>query len=152
MYLTVAGKICMNRQNSAILVALPTQICDIKPIKIVCAFSSVDDAEDFKAFAMANPFFSDSYVSKSWSTGVEFNYIDATKGKSIDFLKNYIRNIHTSIGIGDYENDISLITHTDIGVAVGNAIDEVKNAADMVVKSAFEYAIKDLIEIIEKKL
>ncbi len=98
---------------------MPTQICDIKPIKIVCAFSSVDDAEDFKAFAMANPFFSDSYVSKSWST---------------------------------YENDISLITHADIGVAVGNAIDEVKNAADMVVKSAFEYAIKDLIEIIEKKL
>ncbi len=130
---------------------LSPDIRDMKPVKIVCSFHSADEADSFKAFALNNKFFCNSFISKSWSVGVEFNSLEATKGKSIEIIKNYIGNIHTSIGIGDYENDISLITHADIGVAVGNAVNELKYAADMVIKQASEYAIRDLIEIIEKK-
>ena len=68
------------------------------------------------------------------------------------FIKNYLGNIHTSVGVGDYENDISLLNDADIGVAVGNATDELKKVADIIVKPASEYAIKDLIEILESKV
>ena len=77
--------------------------------------------------------------------------MDGTKGQAIKFIKSYLGNIHTSIGIGDYENDVKLMEGADIGVAAGNAIKEVKEAADFVVKDCKDYAIKDLIEIIESK-
>ncbi len=124
----------------------------VKPIKIVCTFSSKEDADSFKAFAENNIFFSDSAISKSWSAGVEFNSLDATKGVGIKFLKEFLGNIHTSIGVGDYDNDVSLITRADIGVAVGNAVDELKCVADMVVCNADDGAIKDLVEKIENGL
>ena len=127
-------------------------IKDIKPLKIVCVFSSENEADSFKAFVSDNEFFSDSIISKTWSVGVEFNSLQATKGTSIEFIKRHLGNIHTAIGVGDYENDISLITHADIGVAVGNAVDKLKCIADMVVRPATEYAIKDLIEKIENRL
>ena len=40
----------------------------------------------------------------------------------------------------------------DIGAAVGNSVDELKNIADMVIKPASECAIRDLIERIEDKI
>ena len=131
---------------------LSSDIRNVKPIKIVCSFSNADEADGFKKFALDNKFFSDNYISKSWSTGVEFNPMEATKGNAIRIIKDYVGNIHTSIGVGDYENDISLIVKADIGVAVGNAVEELKEVADMVIKPASEYAIRDLIQIIEKNL
>lgn len=124
-------------------------IRDLKPLKIVCVFSSENEADCFKALVSDNEFFSNSVISKSWDVGVEFNSLQATKGTSIEFIKRHLGNIHTSIGVGDYENDVSLITHADIGVAVGNAVDKLKSVADMVIRPADEYAIKDLIEKIE---
>ena len=124
----------------------------VVPLKIVCSFSSVEDANAFKAFALTDDFFADTCVTKSWNTGVEFNSTEATKGKGIEFIKKYLRNVHTAIGVGDYENDLSLITSADIGVAVGNAVDELKKTADMVIKPACDGAIKDLIEKTEAKM
>ena len=67
-------------------------------------------------------------------------------------LKNYLPGIHTTVGIGDYENDLSLLAHADIAVAVENAIEPVKLQADMIVASNKEGAIKDLIEKLEIRL
>lgn len=39
------------------------------------------------------------------------------------------------MGIGDQENDLSLVTNAGIGVAMENAIDQVKQAADYITKS-----------------
>lgn len=52
----------------------------------------------------------------------------------------------TFIAIGDYSNDIELLQEADIGVAVGNALDEVKAAADYIVCANDEHAIAYLIE------
>ena len=122
------------------------------PIKIVCVFKDPGKADEFKEFALNNPFFKNTAITKSWPVGVEFNSIHSTKGTAIRFIKEYLGNIHTSIGIGDYENDIPMIRSADIGVAVGNALECVKNEADIIVKPAWEYALKDLINIIESKL
>ena len=128
------------------------ELLAVNPLKIVCAFSTVEEADEFKEFSQSCESFRDTCVTKSWNTGVEFNSTDATKGKGIEFIKAYLGNIHTVIGVGDYENDLSLVTSADIGVAVGNAVEELKSAADMVIKPACDGAIKDLIERIEATL
>ena len=131
---------------------IPPELLDVKAIKIIFVFENAEKADKFKSFALKQESLKSCYISKSWSVGVEFNSADATKGKALDFIKNYLGNIHTAIGIGDYENDITLLTHADIGVAVGDALDVVKQAADMIVKPVREFAVKDLIERLDREL
>ncbi len=129
---------------------VPNELLDISPLKIVCRFSTAEEANKFKEFALSRPEFKDCYIAKSWNTGVEFNPISATKGTAIKFIKENLKTIHTSVGIGDYENDIPLLSGADIGVSVGNGLDSVKAVADITVKRNDEYAISDLISILGK--
>ncbi len=46
---------------------------------------------------------------------------------------------------GDYLNDIEMIKNAGVGVAVGNASDEVKEKADYVAKPFYEYGIADAV-------
>lgn len=41
---------------------------------------------------------------------------------------------HSAIGIGDAENDLSLLAQCEVGVAVGNAVDALKQRADVVLR------------------
>ena len=51
------------------------------------------------------------------------------------------------IAAGDYNNDIEMIQGAGIGVAVGNALDEVKAAADYVTKRDNDHdAIAEIVE------
>ena len=124
---------------------MPDEIRNIKPLKIVCRFNTMEEADAFKTFAKENPAFKDCYISKSWSVGVELNPLSATKGTAIEFIKNYLGDIHTSVGIGEYENDIPLLLCADIGVCVANGLDAVKSIADRIVKRNDECAVADLI-------
>jgi len=123
-----------------------------KPIKIVCTFDDVKKAEIFKKFCLGLSVFKNTYISNSWDTGVEFNPIEATKGEALKFIKNTLTDVHTSIAIGDYENDIPMLKEADISVSVGDATDDVKKICDIIVKNASEAAVADLINIIERKL
>ena len=129
---------------------MPDEIADKKPLKIVCRFNTMEEADAFKTFAKENPAFKDCYISKSWSVGVELNPLSATKGTAIEFIKNYLGDIHTSVGIGDYENDIPLLLCADIGVCVANGLDAVKNIADRIVKRNDEGAVADLISTLTR--
>jgi len=122
------------------------------PAKLLCRFETPEDANAFKQHVLQLPFFRNTYIAKSWAIGVEFNAAEATKGQALRFIKEYLGNIHTSVGIGDYENDLTLVQCADIGAAVGNALDCVKEAADIVVKPCKEMAVKDLIETLERRL
>ncbi|HEX2926250.1 MAG TPA: Cof-type HAD-IIB family hydrolase [Ruminiclostridium sp.] len=51
----------------------------------------------------------------------------------------------TVIAVGDYDNDIEMIRAADIGIAVGNARECVKNSADMVTVSNDENALYEII-------
>ena len=130
----------------------PSDLNDTFPLKIVCRFSSAESADNFKAFALTKTQFGECYIAKSWNSGVEFNSISATKGDAIKFIKEQLETVHTSVGIGDYENDIPLLTGADIGVCVANGLDNVKAASDIIVKRNDEYAIVDLINILEARL
>jgi hypothetical protein len=50
------------------------------------------------------------------------------------------------MGIGDQENDLSLVENSGFGVAMGNAIDPVKEAADYITKTNDENGVAHVIE------
>ena len=130
---------------------IPEEELGIFPIKTVCYFDNGQDADEFRALVSNLPLFKDTLVTKSSPVLVEFNNINATKGTALQFSKNYLGNIHTSVGIGDYDNDIELLKGADFKVAVANAIPKLKELADVIVKPVQELALADLINIIESK-
>lgn len=65
--------------------------------------------------------------------------------KLCDLLHLPIDNV---VACGDYENDIEMIQMSGIGVAVDNAQDAVKKAADIVVPPVEENGIASLIEFL----
>lgn len=56
----------------------------------------------------------------------------------------------TIIGVGDYENDLSLIRMADIGIAVENAVDSLKQAADRVTIKNTDNAIAHIIHQLDR--
>lgn len=120
-------------------------------IKLLCSFETSERTLKFKNDCLKIPFFNDTFISRSWSGGVEFNAVNGTKGDALDFIKGCC-NAHTSIGIGDFDNDLTLVQHADIGVAVENAVDELKACADWTVVHYSKCAIKDLISRLESAI
>ena len=89
----------------------------------------------------------------SWPEGLEIQSIESGKGIAVQYMKeNFGADIHTTVGIGDYENDISLLECADIGYAVANALPSVKQIADRVTVSNNESAIANIIMELEKEL
>jgi Cof subfamily protein (haloacid dehalogenase superfamily) len=89
-------------------------------------------------------------------------YINATFSLP-DFLEIYNINVNKGIivhkvaeyygikreeviAIGDGENDISMIEYAGLGVAMGNAMDSVKNDANLITKSYAEDGVAHVIE------
>ncbi|MDO4198321.1 MAG: Cof-type HAD-IIB family hydrolase [Erysipelotrichaceae bacterium] len=59
-----------------------------------------------------------------------------TKSSGIDFIcERYDINPEETMGFGDGENDISMLRKCGIGIAMGNATDEVKEIADYITDS-----------------
>lgn len=72
-----------------------------------------------------------------------------SKASGIDrVLKYYGAKLEDSIAIGDSTNDLAMIEHAHIGVAMGNACDEIKEKAAFVTKRVDEdglyHAFKEL--------
>jgi hydroxymethylpyrimidine pyrophosphatase-like HAD family hydrolase len=57
--------------------------------------------------------------------------------------------IHRSVALGDYDNDISMLRAAGVGVAVGNASENAKAAADRITVTNEEHAIARVISEIE---
>lgn len=90
---------------------------------------------------------------RSWSEGLEIVSLDSGKGIAVQYMKDHLeKNIHTTVGVGDYENDITLLEYADIGYAVGNAHESVKTVADKITVSNTEHAIAEVIKDLEKQL
>lgn len=76
-----------------------------------------------------------------------------TKASGIaKILEYYNAGVEDSIGIGDSENDIPMIEYCGVGIAMGNAMDVVKEKADWVTTPILEDGIRNAFikaEIIE---
>lgn len=77
----------------------------------------------------------------------------ATKGNGLKRIAKYLGiDENKTIGVGDNENDITLITQAGCGVAVANAIPELSGIADMVTVDNNSHAIAKIIHDIEEKI
>lgn len=62
-----------------------------------------------------------------------------TKGTAVRYLSDFLKiPIEDTIGIGDSENDLEMLRAAGVGIAMGNASDYVKEAADDVTRSVEE--------------
>lgn len=73
-------------------------------------------------------------VSSRWSPLMaDINLRGVTKASGMDvFLSYYGIDRSRSMAFGDGGNDVAMIRHAGVGVALGNAVDAVKEAADYV--------------------
>ena len=72
-------------------------------------------------------------VTSSLGNNLEINHADATKGRGLLALAAQLGlSPEQTMAFGDGENDISMLRAAGLGVAMGNAAEEVKAAADLV--------------------
>ncbi len=76
------------------------------------------------------------------------------KGNMIAYIKDYYKKLGREVTvccIGDYENDIDMLSKADESFCPSNSYDEVKKIAKHIVCSNNDGAIADLIDIMLKK-
>ncbi len=74
---------------------------------------------------------------------------DASKGKAIDWFR--ARNFADKyFAIGDNENDMSMICNADYSAAMGNATDNIKSMADVVVSKVELNGLVEFIKIVDE--
>jgi hypothetical protein len=70
-----------------------------------------------------------------------------TKQQGIDvIIKHFGLKLEDTISFGDGGNDVSMLRHAAVGVAMGNAADDVKQHADYVTSSVDEDGIRRALE------
>ncbi|NLG18713.1 MAG: HAD family phosphatase [Fibrobacter sp.] len=73
------------------------------------------------------------YICRTWDYYLEFLNPHANKGEGLQSLaRSYGLSMKDVIAFGDASNDIPMLKEAGLGIAVGNASVEVKNAADKV--------------------
>lgn len=119
-------------------------------LKHVFIFHEEGDALEFMG-EMKEKFSSEYQYERSWSTGVEMLSKSAGKGSCIEFIKSIYKD-RKVICVGDYENDISMLEVADIPIAVSNAIESLKEKAEIIAPSCNENAIAWIIDNIGKTI
>lgn len=75
----------------------------------------------------------DLEVVSSWDDNFEIMKKGSSKGEAVQMLAKHLGVSQEEVMcIGDSENDLSMITWAGTGVAMGNAIDSVKEVANYV--------------------
>ena len=86
-------------------------------------------------------------ICGSGKRSIEINYKNISKGNAVRALGEYYGISKNEIMcIGDNENDISMIKYAGLGVAMGNAIGELKLVADYVTDTNNEDGVAKAIE------
>lgn len=99
-----------------------------------------------KATLDIKSFTPESYeVARSWYWGIEVQNIENTKGPATRELARLV-GANKLVCAGDFENDIGMLRSADVGYAVGNCIDTLRDAADRITVPAAEHAIAKIIE------
>ena len=78
---------------------------------------------------------------------MEINHKDANKGAALTGLASRLGLTRSQVmSFGDGLNEISMIREAGIGVAMQNAVEEVKSAADLITGSCEESGVAQVIE------
>jgi HAD-superfamily hydrolase, subfamily IIB len=86
-------------------------------------------------------------VLKSDKSFLEFLNKDSNKGKGLEYLANHLGITREEIiSVGDAENDKHMIEFAGLGVAMGNASDDIKKIADYIAPTNEEDGVAHIIE------
>lgn len=89
--------------------------------------------------------------------GQRFYYVEVlpknvNKGSALkEYRKIFGEKLKSIFCIGDYYNDLSMITEADIGAATGNAPQDIKNIADYISVDCKDGAVGDFIEYLYRE-
>lgn len=103
----------------------------------ISALDSVFCAEN----GFSRTFMKDTYEDMMW---YEIFCAGADKASAVAQVKRLV-GADKTVCFGDNGNDLSMISAADTGVAVGNANDELKSAADIIIKTNDEDAVAEFI-------
>lgn len=111
--------------------------------KVNCYFGDMEERKRARKALLARK---DIVVSSSLSNNLEINAPEATKGAGMLRLAGMLGiNPEETMGIGDGENDITMMQKAGIGVAMGNAGERVKQEADYITLTNDEDGVADAI-------
>ena len=72
----------------------------------------------------------------------DINRMEVSKGSALCFLADYLQiPMEETMGMGDDRNDIELIRNAGIGIAMGNAVEDVKAAANYITTPCLELGV-----------
>lgn len=110
----------------------------------------LDDKKKLERFQKENLSWSEDKLSSFFSCDEYLEYcpLDTTKGAAISYLCNFLNiPIKNTIAVGDERNDIPMLEAAQFGIAVKNAKEEVKRAAELVTENDNNHdAIAEIIE------
>lgn len=90
------------------------------------------------------------FTTRSWDKGkvdVLVQHVKATKQHAIFEIAKLLNiNTHEIIGVGDGHNDFPLLMACGLKVAMGNAVDELKDIADYIAPPVEKDGVADVIE------
>lgn len=93
-------------------------------------------AEQQKAMEHLKAVFPTLQLTNSIPTNIEINAPGASKGAALEFLREHLGLPKAqTMAIGDSTNDASMIRAAGVGVAMGNALPELKEIADFVTET-----------------
>jgi Cof subfamily protein (haloacid dehalogenase superfamily) len=100
-----------------------------------------DQSDEFEAILKEYPEFDYiKWTGDPKTNNFETHSINADKGKAMLYLANMLKiKKENTFGFGDQLNDLSLIKAAHYGVAMINAVDEVKQATDYVTEEDFDH-------------
>lgn len=130
---------------------MPLQYCPIEemPQTTISKMMFVDQAERLEAAIQKLPaeLYDDYTMLHSMPFFFEFLNKKASKGNAVRDLAAYLGIQQAEImAIGDNENDLDMLTYAGIGVAMANASENAKKAADVITKSNDEQGVAYAVE------
>ena len=139
-----------------------TSLCNVEAIDVgapLSNFIASTRKPAIKLLAMTDPEFAKKFIVEYNKKEPDFlfniskpGFIEvisrkASKGIAVKSLCNILGiNISESIAIGDSLNDLPMIEVAGLGVAVANAVEEVKSKADVVTASNDDDGVRRIIE------
>ena len=118
--------------------------------KIVFSFGSEEAALATKS-ALQKKYSPEFVFERSWNTGLEMRSSQSGKGKCLEYIKS-ITGAKTTIAIGDYENDRSLLEAADISYCPDGSHPEIMAIADRISVPCEENAVAHMIYELDDKL
>ena len=85
-------------------------------------------------------------ITNSHPSNIELNPLGISKASGVEAVCQLLGiRMSEVIAMGDSENDITMIREAGLGVAMGNAQDEVKRIADITTVTNNEHAVAKII-------